>query len=46
LTAVIVDSAWHVVEEGIGGIAIALVYGRQREAFKLDESELDEATLG
>ena len=46
LTAVIVDSAWHVVEEGIAGIAIALVYGRQREAFKLDESELDEGTLG
>ena len=46
LTAVIVDSAWHVIEEGVGGIAIARVYGRQREAFKLDESELDEGTLG
>ena len=29
LTYVIVDSAWHVVQEGIGGIVIALVYGRQ-----------------
>ena len=29
LTGVIVDSAWHVVEEGVGGIAIARVYGRQ-----------------
>ncbi len=28
LTGVIVDSAWHVVEEGIAGIAIALVYGK------------------
>ncbi len=28
LTLVIVDSAWHVVQEGIGGIVIALVYGR------------------
>ena len=28
-TGVIVDSAWHVVEEGVGGIAIARVYGRQ-----------------
>ena len=46
LTLVIVDSSWHVVQEGIGGIVIALVYGRQREAVKLDESELDEGTLG
>jgi len=46
LAYVIVDPAWHVVEEGIGGIAIALVYGRQRKAVKLDESELDEGTLG
>ncbi len=46
LTTVMVDPAWHVVEEGIGGIAIALVYGRQRKAVKLDESELDEGTLG
>jgi len=22
-----VDSGWHVVEEGIGGLVIALVYG-------------------
>ncbi len=29
LTGVIVDSAWHVIEEGVGGIAIARVYGRQ-----------------
>ncbi len=28
LTLVIVDSAWHVVQEGLGGIVIALVYGR------------------
>ncbi len=28
LTGVIVDSAWHVVEEGIAGIAIAFVYGK------------------
>jgi len=41
LTGVIVDSAWHVVEEGIAGIGIALVYGRQPEASKLDEIELD-----
>jgi len=46
LTVVIVDSAWRVVEEGIAGIVIALVYGRQLGALKLDESELDEATLG
>ncbi len=46
LTTVMVDPAWHVVEEGIGGIAIALVYGRQRKAVKLDESELDEGTVG
>ena len=46
LTGVIVDSVWHIVEEGIAGIGIALVYGRQPEAFKLDESELDEETLG
>jgi hypothetical protein len=45
LTGVIVDSAWHVVEEGIVGIAIALVYGMP-QALKLDESELDEGTLG
>jgi len=46
LAYVIVDPAWHVVQEGIGGIVIALVYGRQRKAVKLDESELDEGTLG
>ena len=40
LTAVIVDSAWHVIEEGVGGIAIARVYGRQRKAVKLDEGTL------
>ncbi len=28
LAYVIVDSAWHVVQEGIGGIVIALVYGK------------------
>ena len=28
LTGVIVDSAWHVIEEGLVGIAIALVYGK------------------
>ena len=28
LNAVLVDSAWHIVEEGIGGIAIGLVYGK------------------
>ena len=27
LCATLVDSAWHVVEEGIGGLVIALVYG-------------------
>ncbi len=46
LAGVIVDSAWRVVEEGIAGIGIALVYGRQPEALKVDKSELDEATLG
>jgi len=45
LTLVIVDSAWHVVQEGIGGIVIALVYGRPG-TIELDESELDEGTLG
>ncbi len=45
LTTVMVDPAWHVVEEGIGGIAIALVYGRPG-TIELDESELDEGTLG
>ncbi len=29
LAGVIVDSAWRVIEEGIAGIGIALVYGRQ-----------------
>ena len=38
--------AWRVVEEGIAGIVIALVYRRQLGAVKLDKSELDEATLG
>ena len=28
-TVVIVDTIWHVVEEGIGGIVIGLVYGTQ-----------------
>ncbi len=48
LTAVIVDSAWHVVEEGIAGIGIALVYGRQPEALKVEEEseQLGEETLG
>ena len=27
LSASLVDSGWHVVEEGIGGLVIALVYG-------------------
>jgi len=27
LSATLVDSGWHIVEEGIGGIVIALVYG-------------------
>ena len=27
LSATLVDSIWHVVEEGIGGIVIAFVYG-------------------
>ena len=40
LIGVIVDAPWHVVEEGIAGIAIALVYG------KPGTSELDEATIG
>ena len=26
---VLVDGAWHVVEEGLAGIALGLVYGRQ-----------------
>jgi hypothetical protein len=28
LAAALVDSVWHVVEQGIGGIVIALVYGK------------------
>ena len=28
-TLIIVDGIWHIVEEGIGGIAIGLVYGSQ-----------------
>ena len=32
LTLVIVDAAWHVVEEGLAGIAIAFVYGAGTEA--------------
>ena len=31
LASLIVDSAWHVVEQGIAGIIIALIYGPQRE---------------
>jgi len=27
LTATLVDSGWHIIEEGIGGIVIALVHG-------------------
>jgi len=27
LSATLVDSGWHVVEESIGGLVIALVYG-------------------
>ncbi len=27
LTLVIVDAAWHVVEEGVAGVVIAFVYG-------------------
>ncbi len=27
LSGVLVDAGWHVVEEGVGGIIIALVYG-------------------
>ena len=27
LTGIIVDAIWHVVEEGAGGIAVAMVYG-------------------
>lgn len=27
LSGVLVDSAWHVVEQGVGGIVIAYVYG-------------------
>lgn len=26
---VLVDGAWHVIEEGLAGIAVALVYGRR-----------------
>ncbi len=26
---VLVDSAWHIVEQGLGGIAVALVYGQR-----------------
>ncbi len=29
LNMVIVDAIWHMVEEGVGGIVIGLVYGRQ-----------------
>ena len=29
LSIVLVDGAWHVVEEGLAGIALGLVYGRQ-----------------
>jgi len=28
LASALVDSVWHIVEQGIGGIAIALVYGK------------------
>jgi hypothetical protein len=28
LASALVDSVWHVVEQGIGGIVIALVYGK------------------
>jgi len=31
LAAVIVDSAWHVVQEGIGGIVIGLIYGTGKQ---------------
>ena len=27
LVAVIVDSAWHIVEQGVTGIVIAMIYG-------------------
>ena len=28
LNSVLVDSGWHIIEEGIGGIVIGLVYGK------------------
>ena len=31
LTSVIVDSAWHVVEQGVAGLIIGLIYGTQQE---------------
>ncbi len=29
LTIVLVDSAWHIIEQGLGGVAVAMAYGRQ-----------------
>ena len=35
-TLLIVDAVWHVVEQGIGGIVIGLVYGSQSSSAKID----------
>lgn len=32
LVSVVVDSAWHVIEEGLGGIALAMVYNKTSAA--------------
>ncbi len=30
-STILVDAAWHVIEEGLGGIAVGLVYGRMSQ---------------
>jgi len=41
---VLVDAAWHMVEQGVGGAVIALVYGRLGGA-PLQPADVDEDTV-
>ena len=43
LTGIIVDAIWHVVEEGAGGIAVAMVYGAPAAGATEEKAEEPEA---
>ena len=38
LTVVLINSAWHAIEQGVGGIVIGYVYGRHTAAEETDAS--------